>query len=159
MRVESYGYEINEENESTTIFQAMLPPPPGVNRTYGVARSGHWYMSDRARQWEQDAMLALRASGFRTQPAGVYWIAVELVLYSISLDIDAPIKLVLDTVEAALGIDDRWIGRLSVVKVPVPHRTEQQLQVVTSLLPVRDREEWQALSLCAVDLAVRHVEP
>jgi hypothetical protein len=91
-------------------------------------------------------MLALRRAGFRLQPAGCYWIAVELRLFTIALDLDAPIKLCLDVVEGALGIDDRWIGWLTDLKVLVARRAEQRLEVEVSVQPVRDRHEWRELS-------------
>jgi hypothetical protein len=91
-------------------------------------------------------MLALRAAGFRTQPDGCYWIGVEMSLYTIALDVDAPIKLVLDTIEGALGVDDRWTGRLTVSKVVVAHRADERLEVQVSVQPVRNRDAWRELS-------------
>lgn len=131
---------------TASILQATLRAAPGVNATYRTARSGHWYLSNRAQQWEQDAMLALRAAGFRTQPDGCYWIGVEMSLYTIALDVDAPIKLVLDTIEGALGVDDRWTGRLTVSKVVVAHRADERLEVQVSVQPVRNRDAWRELS-------------
>src|SRR5947209_15723957 len=108
------------------MLSASLPAAVGVNRLYGRGRQG-LYKSRAAVMWTMSALVRLRLAGFRTQPEGVYWIEIDLDVRTIALDIDAPLKLAIDVVSLALGIDDRWVGRLGVRKVRVRQRADQRL--------------------------------
>ena len=63
-------------------FRAALPLPPGLNASYklGYRPNGQpvLFTSPRADGWKQDAVLLLRAAGFRRLPAGAYWCSAEL---------------------------------------------------------------------------------
>jgi len=126
-------------------LRAVLPPPPSINATYRSGR-GVWYKSVRARAWEEEALLLLRAAGFQAQPLGSYWIGVELTLWTCRLDLDAPIKLVLDTVEEALGINDRWVGRLTVTKLLADHLADQRLELRCEARSIAGKQDFNALS-------------
>ncbi len=112
-------------------FTADLPHPVGINRTYRSGRHG-WYKTAPARAWEDAALLALRAAGFRPLPAGEHSIHLDLVLRTRRLDLDAPLKLVIDVVAKALDVDDRCVQALRVEKVVVGKREEQGLEVHVS---------------------------
>lgn len=137
-----------------TTVSATLPHPPGINATYRSGR-GRWYKTARARQWQQDALLLLRAAGIRTLPAGSYWLALALTLCTVRLDADAPLKLVIDTVAEALGIDDRCVGLFVVRKLPVRSRAAQRLHVGLCLHAVDGVGQFTTLSRTwsVVDLA------
>ena len=73
-------------------------------------------------------------------------LSLSCALYTIRLDADAPLKLVVDTVAAALGIDDRQLGALVVRKIPVRRRADQRLELWAEVRPVADAGEFAALS-------------
>lgn len=133
-------------------LSATLAHPVGVNGLWRYARAGRnvvrVYKTAEARAWEQAALLDLRAAGFRTLPEGVYWLAIDLHLYTVALDLDAG-KIVLDTIAVALAVDDRWVGELIVHKTRVHHRAEQRLDVRVRIVPLEDPAEfncWTARS-------------
>lgn len=80
-------------------------------------------------QWEQDAMLHLRAAGFRPQPRGTYWLGIDITLFTSSLDCDAPAKAIVDIVSKALSVDDSALGQLTITKHIVQNRNEQRVEV------------------------------
>lgn len=111
---------------------ADLPHPVGINRTYRSGRHG-WYKTAPARAWEDASLLALRAAGFRPLPPGEHSIHLDLVLRTRRLDLDAPLKLVIDVVAKALGVDDRCLQELRVQKLVVARPAEQSLEVRVSM--------------------------
>lgn len=124
-------------------LSATLPHPPGINATYRVGQR-RFYKSNAARDWEQAALLTLRAAGFRTLPPGVYWVGVAVDLYTIALDLDGPLKLLLDTLEAALGVPDSRVGALMMHKTRVHHRADQRLDVRVVVVPLEDPDQFNA---------------
>lgn len=125
-------------------LRVMLPPPPGINATYKVGR-GRFYKAPCAAKWQEDAILLLRAAGFRPHAAGVYWLDVLCVVYTAGLDVDAPAKLVLDVLSTALDIDDKWVAHIGMVKIPAD-RDGQYLELFATIRPVADAAEWAYLS-------------
>lgn len=91
---------------------ARLPIPPGINATYKTG-SGRFYKGEKAKQWQSDALLLLRAAGFRTGHADTV-LKLDLELGGSRLDLDAPLKLAIDTIAEALGVDDRCLVRLEI---------------------------------------------
>lgn len=130
-------------------YACILHHPPGVNLIWRTGR-GRVYKSASAVKWDQDAMILLRAAGWRPLPPGHYWLALGCVLHTVRHDIDSCLKLALDAVAAALGVDDACIGALSVAKVPVGTRAEQRLGLVARVYPVADPDEWADRSRRAV---------
>lgn len=104
-----------------------------MNALYRYARHGNAtrvYRSARAVQWRDDALLLLLAAGRRTLPAGEWWVSLTCIVHTCRLDVDAPLKIVIDTaVIDALGIDDRSVGHLEVFKVPVRRRADERLKL------------------------------
>lgn len=138
------------------IYTVSLPPAPSVNHLYGYARQGihtRVYRTARAVNWSNDALLLLRAGGCRTVPPGSYWIAVSLTVRTRRLDVDAPVKLTLDVLADALGIDDRMVGALHVCKVPVATRAGEGLDLVVDVEPVDGPAAWAARSVAALPAA------
>lgn len=130
-------------------LQAVLPPAPGVNALYGYSRIGQngtrVYRTARAEEWAQWAHLLLRAAGFRSLQDKPCWISLELIVYTTRLDIDAPLKIVLDAVQEALCMDDRYVGELHVVKIPAKP-ADQRLEIHAVIRPACDREAFTLLS-------------
>lgn len=87
--------------------------PPGVNTQYGYGR-GRVYLTKAAKQWVEDASLIIGSEagriGWEDQ-----WDAYGLAIYfeGSKMDVDAPIKLVQDTITRKLGFDDQKISEVS----------------------------------------------
>ncbi len=138
---------------------AILPAPPGVNSIWRTGRrrdgvSIRVYKTPRARAWDEQAILLLRAAGWRPLPPGLYWVALCCTVFTCRLDIDAPLKALLDVVASALGVDDACIGALSAVKMPATARADQRLELQVRIYQVEDKAEWEAHSRRAKLLAV-----
>ena len=93
-----------------------LPMPPGINRTYKVG-NGRFYKSAEAKQWEEDAYYLIKAC--RNQKR--LWSEKVHIIMSCTkyreLDIDAPIKIVLDALEnAGLFKNDKDVMELIILK-------------------------------------------
>lgn len=133
----------------THSWAVTLDHPPGVNRLWRYARIGagvRVYKTVAAREWENEAMLALRAAGVRALPPGAWWLALSCALHTCRLDADAPLKIVLDVVAAALAVDDRHVGSLAAQKIPVHHRGDQRLELRLSAYPLADAGAFADLS-------------
>lgn len=88
-------------------FECWIPLlPPGINETYGYGR-GRVYMTHKAQRWKRDAALIIGAEAGRIgweDYGGKY--EIEIVTYGSRMDVDAPVKLIIDTVTRKLGFDD-----------------------------------------------------
>lgn len=87
--------------------------PPGINETYKVGKSGnkgHLYKSARANKWAEDAGLIIGAEAGKQEwkDTSKYY-SIYIRFSNFRQDVDAPIKLVIDTVTAKLGFDDKRI--------------------------------------------------
>ncbi len=136
---------------------ATLPQPPGINATYraGCGRYGavtRVYKSASATTWDQDAILILRGQGWKPLPAGRYWLCLCCTVFTCRLDIDAPLKALLDVVAAVLEVNDACIGALSVTKIPVKAKADQRLELVARVYPADDPDEWAARSRAAIPI-------
>lgn len=130
--------------DTTPYLYAVLPHPPGINRTYRSTRGGRWYKTDSAAIWQEQAALHLRLAGFKPQPAGTYYLSLSLVLVTCRLDLDAPLKLAIDAVSRALCVDDRWLGTLAAVKLPATGQDDQRLEVHCRIERVSDAVGFRA---------------
>lgn len=103
------------------IFEVFIPLlPPGINTQYKRNRNGMVFVNKLHRIWAEKAALIIGARaaelGWEAQPDEEYY--VEIALYNFTLDVDAPLKLILDTVSRKLDFDDSkvravWIGKSS----------------------------------------------
>jgi Holliday junction resolvase RusA-like endonuclease len=112
-------------------LEATLPYPVGVNRAWRHAR-GRTYKSREAQRWQTEASKTLQAAGLRPLPPGDWRIRLDYELFACrsGLDLDAPLKLLLDTVcMGGLGIDDRNVVEIHGRRRRVPHRAGQRLDV------------------------------
>jgi len=140
-------------------LMATLPHPPGVNTIWRTGRGRNGlvtkvYKTAPAVQWDQDAVLLLRAAGWQPLPPGRYWLALGCVLHTVRHDIDSCLKLALDVVAAALSVDDGCIGALSVAKIAAKSRADQRLELVANIEPVADPEGWADRSRQAANDAI-----
>jgi len=129
--------------------------PIGVNAIWRAGRfagSTRIYKTPKARAWDQDAMLLLRAAGWKPLPGGEYWLALFCTLHTRRHDIDSCLKLTLDAVAAALEVDDANIGFLTASKVPATSTADQRLELVAKIYEVDDRDDWAERSRAAIPI-------
>lgn len=98
-------------------WRVVLPgQPPTVNKMYAnrkaVDRRGRVYQArvkvPEAAAYQEMATLIIRTampSGWK--PTGFVWINLELFLQK-DIDADNTLKAILDSVERATGVNDRW---------------------------------------------------
>jgi len=136
-------------------YTATLPHPIGVNAIWRAGRfagSTRIYKTPKARAWDQDAFLLLRAVGWKPLPEGEYWLALFCTLHTRRHDIDSCLKLTLDAVAAALEVDDANIGFLTASKVPVKAKADQRLELVAKIYSVDDQDDWADRSRAAIPM-------
>lgn len=93
------------------LILAIPDVPPGINQQYG--RGGRRvYLTDDAVRWKERAALFIGAQagqqGWRHEEGQTYWIAIY---FSVGegrreIDLDAPVKIIIDTVAEKLGFPD-----------------------------------------------------
>lgn len=88
--------------------------PPGINATYGVNCKSRQkvYKTKEAKQWEKDAIMPIRSAansvGFVVDPKKDKLI-ISIVMQGSGHDVDAPIKMIVDTVARTLCFDDKIV--------------------------------------------------
>lgn len=108
--------------------------PPGINSQYGVGRGRapspllasivqddrkpRVYLTAQAEDWAEKAALVIGAE------AGVAGWELESINYGVliifsgsRMDVDAPVKLVIDTLTRKLGFDDRYITEQASIRL------------------------------------------
>jgi Holliday junction resolvase RusA-like endonuclease len=132
---------------ASEVLTARLPHPVSANRVYpSTTGSARWYKTHVATSWSDRALLTLRTAGFRVQPAGRYRVELDIQLYTASVDLDNIFKLLVDLIKVALGVDDRWVARITGEKTFAP-RAEQRVEVRATITEVKDKREWNALGI------------
>jgi Holliday junction resolvase RusA-like endonuclease len=108
------------QSENFEVFIEVLPP--GINRTYAstvnpTTGKSRIYKSGDARDWARQAALVIgsQAALMDFEPDGEYNLYVEV--HNSRMDIDAPLKLIQDTVTEKLGFDDRHIQEVEIKKI------------------------------------------
>lgn len=92
--------------------------PPGVNQTYGVNCKSKQkvYKTPAAKQWENDAIMPIRSAAnsndFRIDPKNDR-LNISILMLGSGHDVDAPIKMIIDTVARVLGFDDKIVMHVS----------------------------------------------
>jgi len=127
-----------------------------VCRVGRFAGSSRVYKAREAVRWDQDAFLLLRAAGWKPLPEGKYWVHLRCTLFTCRLDIDAPLKAVLDIVASALEVNDAYVGSLIATKVPVKVKTDQRLELVARIYEVDDKDDWASRSRAAIPTYESH---
>lgn len=121
-------------NHHLAEFSVELPLPPSVNRTYRTTKGGGFYRSAEATAWLERAVWIIQAAA----PRHLYpdaLLAIEVTVHSQARrDIDAGIKILLDGVAAAVGIDDSRVMELRVTKHVAPRREHRCIVTVREFL-------------------------
>jgi Holliday junction resolvase RusA-like endonuclease len=92
--------------------------PPALNHAYTPTARGP-RLTAGARAWQEGAALALRAAVRHPASDRRARLVVRVTLTSprpLSFDVDGRLKLILDALSTALGVDDRYVMSLAVTK-------------------------------------------
>lgn len=93
-------------------FTVFIPVfSPGLNQTYKTGR-GRFYKSKEAKEWQAKAALIIGSAAAEQEwvdDSKYYEILIEF--NHPRQDVDAPIKLIIDTVSQKLGFNDKKIKR------------------------------------------------
>jgi Holliday junction resolvase RusA-like endonuclease len=96
--------------------------PPGINETYAVGRSkggqARFYKTDDAKRWQKYAALVVgAAAGSRGWKVRSSKYGMFMVFSGSFHDVDAPIKLIIDTVTQKFQLDDFHVTEQSSVRI------------------------------------------
>ena len=127
-------------------FEVTLPLPPGVNNQYVTLKNGRRALSPQSKAWKAaarqelelcrfdgrlpEALVAMAARGYLSLFLDFYF---ETPLRR---DLDGGLKILQDTLCEALGVDDRRVVDIHLVKRMDPLRP--RVEVVVEALP-----DWQ----------------
>jgi Holliday junction resolvase RusA-like endonuclease len=113
--VTEQGILPNPNLRSVKVYR--VPIPISVNHLYGVTSSGQRYIKPEGKAWVTEATLALRAQGFRVEPADRYCVGFHVYFPDRRrADLDNCLKQLCDLVSREAGIDDSRIWSLMVEK-------------------------------------------
>lgn len=121
------------------LLQFTLPLPPGVNNQYATV-NGRRVLSQEARRWKQAAGLIL---GRLHVPAAFQatlhdgYLALFIDFYfetPLRRDLDGGLKIAQDTICQALGVDDRRVVDIHLVKRidPLHPRIDVELEALAT---------------------------
>ncbi|WP_029215497.1 RusA family crossover junction endodeoxyribonuclease [Kallotenue papyrolyticum] len=123
----------------STLIRFSLPLPPSVNQQYATV-NGRRVLSRAARAWRAEARLAL--SGLELPPALQAtlrhgYVALFLDVYfatPLRRDLDGGLKITLDAICEALGVDDRRVVDIHLLKRidPLRPRIEVELEALAN---------------------------
>ena len=119
------------------LFQFALPLPPGVNNQY-VTVNGRRVLSKEARRWKTQATqllarLALPPSFSATLRDGYLALFIDFYFETpLRRDLDGGLKIAQDVICQSLGIDDRRVVDIHLVKRidPLHPRIEVELEAL-----------------------------
>lgn len=125
----------------SVLIQFVLPLPPGVNNQY-VTVNGRRVLSQPARRWKKEAQQIL--DGLTPPDAFMAvlkhgYLALFIDFYfetPLRRDLDGGLKIAQDTICASLGIDDRRVVDIHLVKRidPLQPRIEVELEALDTWL-------------------------
>lgn len=121
------------------LVQFTLPLPPGVNNQY-VTVNGRRVLSPTARQWKKQALaildrLDLPPTFRATLPTGYLALFIDFYFETpLRRDLDGGLKIAQDTICQSLGIDDRRVVDIHLVKRidPLHPRIEVELEALAT---------------------------
>jgi Holliday junction resolvase RusA-like endonuclease len=107
------------QSDNFDVFIVVLPP--GINKTYASTinpktNKSRIYKTKEAKEWSEKAALIIgsRAAELDFVPSGEYKLVITT--HGSKMDVDAPIKLIQDTLCEKLGFDDRLISEVEAKK-------------------------------------------
>lgn len=110
-------------------FSATLPLPPRINATYRTTRHGGFYSAPEAKLWRENAYYILHAAGWRSLPQSTTALAIEYTMYvGKTRDAESSVKILVDAIAEALGVDDRIVTDIVIHKVVAP-KAEWRVEV------------------------------
>ena len=123
------------EPQSAVLVVAVPALPPGNNHMYCHTRDGRHFLTAAAQTWlKLAALMTIRCKSAYCwrDPGGEF--EVHIWHSDQRKDIDAPIKIVLDGVFKALGLNDHRINRLIVERI-----TSETPTVRVEITPTQER--------------------
>ena len=123
-------------------MRIVLPLPPGVNNQYATVGNRR-VLSKEASRFKRDVkklLMGLAGDGARDETEGarlkVGWLGLYLDFYfatPLKRDLDGGLKITQDALCEALGLDDRRVVDIHLVKRidPLRPRVEVELEVIT----------------------------
>jgi crossover junction endodeoxyribonuclease RusA len=128
------------------IVAFSLPLPPSINQQYVTLKNGRRKLSKESQAWKKTARQELEVLRFDGRLSEQFVAAAQQGFLSLFLDfyfetpfrrdLDGGLKILQDTVCEALGVDDRRVVDIHLVKRMDPRRPRVEIQV--EALP-----EWQ----------------
>ncbi len=118
----------------SVLARFTLPLPPGVNNQY-VTVNERRVLSRAARSWKRQAQAAIRRVDLPLDFAATLqngYLAVFIDFYfetPLRRDLDGGLKITLDTICASLGIDDRRVVDIHLVKRIDPLRPRIEIEL------------------------------
>jgi len=121
----------------TTFVQFVLPLPPSINAQYATV-NGRRVLSRDARRWKGEATARLRQlvlppAFAQTLQTGYLALFIDVYFATpMRRDLDAGLKITQDTICDVLGVDDRRVVDIHLVKRidPLNPRMEVELEVL-----------------------------
>jgi Holliday junction resolvase RusA-like endonuclease len=123
--------------------------PPGINSQYAVGRGrgdkgkAHVYLTEYANTWSAKAALII---GAKAGLVGWYHrftsYGLLLIFSGSGLDVDAPVKLVMDTLTRKLGFDDSLIVEQASLRLNSPEK-----KLVLVLYPCEELVSWDLVPM------------
>ncbi len=118
-------------------MSVTLPLPPGVNNQYATV-NGRRVLSPAARRWKQEAQkirgrLEPTASFLATARAGYLSLFIDFYFETpLRRDLDGWLKIAQDVICQSLGVDDRRVVDIHLVKriYPLHPRIEVELEAL-----------------------------
>jgi hypothetical protein len=98
-------------------FKVFIPVmPPGINETYGVncKSKRKVYKTPVAKQWQVDAIMPIRTAANIAE----FFIdkddklSIYITIFGSKYDVDAPIKLIIDTIADTLDFNDKIVSNV-----------------------------------------------
>lgn len=121
----------------TTFVQLVLPLPPSINAQYATV-NGRRVLSRDARRWKTEATAQLRQlvlppTFAQTLQTGYLALFIDVYFATpMRRDLDGGLKITQDTICDVLGVDDRRVVDIHLVKRidPLHPRMEIELEVL-----------------------------
>lgn len=92
--------------------------PPGINSTYRIGKK-HLYKSSESKTWSDSASQIIKNAanliGWEHKEGNLYKVYISFT--NLRMDVDGPIKLVLDTLAQSLDFNDKIIQQVCIEKL------------------------------------------
>lgn len=110
-------------------FEVFIPVlPPGINDTYKPSKTKegkpYIYKNPKAKKWQADAALLIGSAANVAEFVPSDRIKIDITTQGANLDVDAPAKLVIDTIAEKLGFNDKVVEDVNLIKKPLRYNPD-----------------------------------